>query len=83
MRNGFERLATVLLLFAALTVAGVAVRRELTDLGSTTINVRMGGPPAFVSNWEELLQGDILVGSQAAPIKVVEFIEDVGEDIKK
>jgi len=72
MHTRIESATTVLLVVAALVVAGATAHREF---GGSAQGRAAGTapPPEFVANWKDLVPTGVLVGDSAAPIKIIEF----------
>jgi protein-disulfide isomerase len=76
MRLRLEQSATVILVLAALSIAAVAVRREL--IGQGLIRSSQGaslGPPEFVPDWLDLTSSGRWLGDSNAPVRIVEFAD--------
>lgn len=72
MRETLEKTLNVLLVLAALAVAGTLVHREFF-----TASAAQAAPvgPQFVKEWRTFLPVGRLVGDSAAPVTIVEFVD--------
>jgi protein-disulfide isomerase len=72
MNNTFDRVIAVALAAAALAVAGVAVRRELSG-GPRASRSLTAAPPVRIPEWESVLEVGIRVGRPEARVQIAEF----------
>ena len=72
MKELFERLVTGTLAAAALVIAILMLRRELSPREARTSAVALA-PPTKISQWEELLKVGRRMGSDSAAITIIEF----------
>jgi protein-disulfide isomerase len=75
MRRNGDTIATVLMCGAALTVAAVAVLREVPRGGVRGSGPPPSSPPAFVKGWEQLATVGRWIGDSNAKVRIVEFAD--------
>lgn len=66
-----DRLLSGLLVLAAVTIAAAFAHREF--LTSPSFPASISAKPSLESNWQQLQLSGHLVGSETAPVKVIEF----------
>jgi protein-disulfide isomerase len=73
MKDTVDRVLSVIVAVAAITVAGVAVHREFGGPSRPAARVPVPTAPVFMSDWRSLLPSAIIAGRNNAEVTIVEF----------
>jgi len=73
MKERVETILNIVLVVAAILVAAAAVDRQF--LSGNGPAAGEAAPPTYVDDWEQLLEGGVLVGDGEASVKIIEFTD--------
>ncbi len=75
MRDRLQNLVAIVLALTSIAVGVVLVHREFFATPVARSVTEASGPPVFLPGWREMLRDGVLVGSQDAKVKIVEFAD--------